>query len=132
MIQQEFEERVIVKVSAKEYEAIETVYMQSDLGKDEFCKLWIEMNFKRVARAKEERATKLKEQMKKEQLFDILNKPYGKNEFGALADHFYSKSEKAVLESIGIHMQQERNGMPFLVSVASVFVDLHKYLKGIQ
>lgn len=67
--------------------------------------------------------------MKKEQLFNILNKPYGKNEFGMLADNFYSKSEKAVLESIGIHMQQERNGIPYFVSVASVLVDLRKYLK---
>lgn len=108
MTQQEFEQRVGMSVNATEYASIENVYMASDLDKDAFCILWEKMNFKRVARAREERATKLKEQMKKEQLFNILNKPYGKNEFGTLADNFYNKSEKAVLESIGIHMQQEK------------------------
>lgn len=129
MTQQEFEQRVGMSVNATEYASIENVYMASDLDKDAFCILWEKMNFKRVARAREERVAKLKEQMKKEQLFDILNKPYGKNEFGTLVDNFYSKSEKAVLESIGIHMQQERNGIPYFVSVASVLVDLRKYLK---
>ena len=128
MEQQEFEQRVGMSVNATEYASIENVYMASDLDKDAFCVLWKKMNFKRVARAREERATKLKEQMKKEQLFNILNKSYGKYEFGTLADNFYSKREKAVLESIGIHMQQERNAIPYFISVASVLVDLRKYL----
>lgn len=38
MLQNEFEERVGIKVSAKEYEAIEVVYMYADetINKDEF------------------------------------------------------------------------------------------------
>lgn len=39
MNKQEFENRVLVKVSEVEYKAIETVYMNSDLEKDDFCKL---------------------------------------------------------------------------------------------
>lgn len=95
MTQQEFEQRVGMSVNATEYASIENVYMASDLDKDAFCILWEKMNFKRVARAKEERVAKLKEQMKKEQLFDILNKPYGKNEFGTLADKLLQQKRKS-------------------------------------
>lgn len=128
MTQIEFEQRVGMSVNATEYASIENVYMASDLDKDAFCNLWKKMNFKRVARAKEEQATKLKEQMKKEQLFSILNKACNKNDFFKLADNFFNKSEKAVLESIGIHMQQESKGIPYFVSVASVLVDINEYL----
>lgn len=86
------------------------------------------MNFKRVAKAKEELATKLKEQKNKEQLFNILKKPCSINDFCKRADNFYNKKEKAVLESLGIHMQQEINGIPCFVSVASVLFDLRKHL----
>lgn len=49
MLQQEFQDRVKIKVSAQEYAAIEVVYMNSDLEKDEFCKMWAKMNAKRIA-----------------------------------------------------------------------------------
>lgn len=52
MLQHEFESRVGIKVSAKEYAAIEQVYMSSDVEKDEFCKLWAKMNRQRIARIK--------------------------------------------------------------------------------
>lgn len=55
MNKQEFENRVLVKVSEVEYEAIETVYMNSDLEKGEFCKLWCKMNHKRVKAVKEQK-----------------------------------------------------------------------------
>ena len=49
MMQQEFQDRVKIKVSEQEYAAIEVVYMNSDLEKDEFCKMWAKMNAKRIA-----------------------------------------------------------------------------------
>ena len=55
MLQHEFESRVGIEVSAQEYAAIEQVYMNSDVEKDEFCKLWAKMNRKRIARIKAER-----------------------------------------------------------------------------
>lgn len=128
MRQIEFEQRVGMSVNTNEYASIENVYMASDLDKNAFCALWKKMNFKRVARAREEQATKLKEQKKKEQLFNILNKPCSINDFCKMADNFYNKKEKAVLESLGIHMQQEINGIPYFVSVASVLFDLRKHL----
>lgn len=54
MLQQEFENRVKMSVSVEEFNAINHVYMVSDLDKDEFCKMWCKMNFKRVAAAKKE------------------------------------------------------------------------------
>lgn len=39
MTQKEFQDRVKMQVSAGEYTAIEVVYMNSDLEKDEFCKM---------------------------------------------------------------------------------------------
>ena len=41
MTQVEFTNRTQVEVSAKEYAAIEEVYMNSDLDKDAFCKMWV-------------------------------------------------------------------------------------------
>lgn len=49
MLQQEFQDRVKMQVSAQEYAAIEVVYMNSDLEKDEFCKMQAKMNAKRIA-----------------------------------------------------------------------------------
>ena len=129
MTRQEFETRVGMQVDATEYASIENVYMMSDVEKDEFCTLWKKMNYKRVAKANEGQVSKLKEQMKKEQLFNILNKPYSNNAIGELADNYFNRSEKSLLVSIGITMQEERNGIPYFVSVASVLHDVRKYLK---
>lgn len=54
MTKQEFENRTNVQVSLEEYGHIESVYMASDLDKDEFCKMWRKMNKSRVTKAKEE------------------------------------------------------------------------------
>ena len=51
MLQQEFEARVKIHVSYKEYEVISEVYNNSDLNKDEFCREWVRMNQKRVNQA---------------------------------------------------------------------------------
>ena len=54
MTQVEFEKRVEMTISSKEYESIEVVYMNSDLDKDEFCKMWVKMNRSRVEAYKEQ------------------------------------------------------------------------------
>ena len=54
MLKYEFEDRAI-KVSDEEFDSfINPMYMNSDVDKDEFCRLWCKMNFKRVERFKEE------------------------------------------------------------------------------
>lgn len=54
MTKQEFENRVKVQVDANEFEAINTVYMASDVDKDDFCTMWRKMNRSRVEAAKAE------------------------------------------------------------------------------
>ena len=76
MTQQEFTQRVNVEVSNKEFEAINEVYMNSDLDKDEFCKMWVKMNKTRVQNAKVERMFKAKDEAYR----DALHKFYTKND----------------------------------------------------
>lgn len=56
MLQHEFESRVKVQVSAQEYAAIEQVYMNSDLDKDQFCKMWVRINKTHIAQLKAAKA----------------------------------------------------------------------------
>ena len=58
MTQQEFTTLTKVQVTAREYEAIEEVYLNSDLDKYEFAKMWMKMNKSRVRAAKEEARAK--------------------------------------------------------------------------
>lgn len=76
MTQQEFTQRVNVEVSNKEFEAINEVYMNSDLDKDEFCNMWVKMNKTRVENAKVERMIKAKDEAYR----DALHKFYTKND----------------------------------------------------
>ena len=60
MTQQEFTSRTKVEIadnrnwaiSNAEFAAIHTVYMNSDLDKDAFCKAWVRMNRQRIANFK--------------------------------------------------------------------------------
>ena len=76
MTKQEFTNRTQVEVSNEEFEAINEVYMNSDLDKDEFCKMWVKMNKTRVQNAKVERMIKAKDEAYR----DALHKFYTKND----------------------------------------------------
>lgn len=76
MTQQEFTNRTNVEVSYNEFNAIHEVYMNSDLDKDEFCKMWVKMNKTRVQNAKVERMIKAKDEAYR----DALHKFYTKND----------------------------------------------------
>lgn len=131
MTQKEFTQRVEVSVSSTEYAAIETVYMNSDLDKDEFCKLWIKMNYKRVGKAKEERIAKEKEEMLKGQLFMIATKSKC-NDLTKLACCFYTNKEKKTLERVGIYMEEEIDGINRFKSVSTITYEVKKYLNIIK
>lgn len=128
MTQQEFTKRVGMSVDATEYAAIEIVYMNSDLDKDEFCKLWVKMNHRRVSKAKEERTAREKKEMLKDQLFMIAVKPKY-NDLTKLADNFYTNREKEILEKIGLSMQEEIDGIKRFKSVSCLTYEVKKYLK---
>lgn len=58
-----------MQVSEREYEAIEIVYLNSDLGKDEFCKMWVKMNKSRVEKA-------LQEEKKRRDRADLIDRAW--------------------------------------------------------
>lgn len=81
MTKQEFTQRVNVEVSNKEFEAINEVYMNSDLDKDEFCKMWVKMNKTRVEKAKVESMNKAKDEAYRDALHKFYTKNNDVNEF---------------------------------------------------
>lgn len=78
MLQQEFFERTGVEVSNYEFDAIHEVYMNSDLDKDEFCKVWCKMNASRVKRAKAEKKVAKRKAARNERLQKWFDKNYAK------------------------------------------------------
>lgn len=60
MTQQEFETRAIA-VSADEFERINAMYMESELDKDQFCKVWRRLNPTRVKTSKRDAARENKQ-----------------------------------------------------------------------
>ena len=130
MRQQEFESRVLVQVSTEEYVHIEQVYMNSDLDKDEFCKLWRQMNRTRVNEAIEKsKARKVKEEQN-EKLWYIVSKYEGKS-YNWLVENFANdalgKREKAVLNEVGIEIEQ---GYSRFKDMMSVIYEVRQYLKA--
>lgn len=81
MTQQEFTNRTNVEVSYNEFNAIHEVYMNSDLDKDEFCKMWVKMNKTRVQNAKVERMFKAKDEAYRDALHKFYTKNVDVNEF---------------------------------------------------
>ena len=81
MTQQEFTQRTNVQVSNTEFDAIHEVYMNSDLDKDEFCKMWVKMNKTRVQNAKVERMIKQKDEAYRDALHKFYTKNNDVNEF---------------------------------------------------
>lgn len=105
MTQKEFEIRAM-EVTSKEFESINVVYMNSDLDKDEFCKMWCKMNHKRVKAYKEAKRNAEIESDNKSKVFDIYQNIYTgltyDQKFSLMATQVLKKDEKAFLDSIGI------------------------------
>lgn len=103
---QEFQSRTQVSVDVSEFESITTVYMQSDVDKDTFCKMWCKMNATRVMAAKE--------QAKKQQTIDkvfsmVMTNPEWTDveHYNDIAVAVLSSKDKALIESIGISLESE-------------------------
>lgn len=101
MLQKEFEERAM-KVTAEEYSSINAVYEKCDLEKDEFCKLWVRMNYKRVRAYKEARKQAQFEQAKKDTLFNLYW-VMRNDGFSCVSDTLSCK-EQAILKDAGFEI----------------------------
>lgn len=74
MMYSEFVERTGMNVSSAEFDAIVEVYNNSDVDKDEFCKLWVKMNFNRVATYKAKKAKEEKQHKVWENMHEVYTK----------------------------------------------------------
>lgn len=130
MTQQEFETRTQVNVSWKEFDAINEVYMNGDLDKDAFCKMWCKMNASRVLAAKIDRIAAEYEQANRDFAWGICNSGYTQKEFNELADNFFNKYEKHFLETrLHISMQALNSwGIPYFRAVNEVIWECNKFL----
>lgn len=122
MTQKEFFDRVEVEVSAKEFEAINEVYMNSDLDKDEFCRMWKKMNKTRVHAARCEVARLRELQTLKEIAWTMYQRISGmENTHLRLAQATLCRQEKNFLYGIGVEVTDSMN-------LTTVWYKLAQYL----
>jgi hypothetical protein len=128
MTQQEFTNRTQVEVSYNEFNAIHEVYMNSDLDKDEFCKMWVKMNKTRVQRAKEEAKAEAYEAKKREFLYDFINQDF---DWSKLVAEYVSYEESKKFKAYGFDVEEPyfNTGIKCFKSISTFVYEIKKYLK---
>jgi hypothetical protein len=127
MTQQEFTQRTNVQVSNTEFDAIHEVYMNSDLDKDEFCKMWVKMNKTRVENAKVERMMKQKEEAYRDALHKFYTKTNDSNEFQTPICYVkISAYEVQAMSHAGINVANEGGRIKLL---SDIRYEIGKYLR---
>lgn len=135
MLQSEFENIVKMTVSPAEFEAINTVYMNSDLNKWEFGALWIQMNKSRVAKAKEEAKAKEKLEKLHEKLWNIIGK-YGWKDYQwkerMLVYSVLTTREQNTVEEAGLNMKEYDSyaGHYVYKRMSTMLFEIRRYLKA--
>ena len=128
---QEFQSRTQVRVNAAEFESINNVYMNADVDKDVFCKMWCKMNASRVKAAKKE--------IKKQQTIDkvlsmmMVNPEWTDVEhYNDIAVAVLSSKDKALIESIGISLESEpdNNGFRHFKRFRELRPEINAFLKN--
>ena len=128
---QEFQSRTQVSVDVSEFESITTVYMQSDVDKDTFCKIWRKMNATRVMDAKG--------QAKKQQTIDkvfsmVMTNPEWTDveHYNDIAVAVLSSKDKYLIESIGISLESEpdNNGFRHFKRFRELRPEINAFLKN--
>lgn len=128
---QEFQSRIQVSVDVSEFESFTTVYMQSDVDKDTFCKMWRKMNATRVMAAKG--------QAKKQQTIDkvfsmVMTNPEWTDveHYNDIAVAVLSSNDKALIESIGISLESEpdNNGFRHFKRFRELRPEINAFLKN--
>lgn len=129
MMQSEFQERVQMQVSPAEYANIEKVYLESDLNKDDFCKLWVKMNQSRVNKAKAEARARAEKEALRDKAWEIISKYGGVWNCQQPASKFLKKRERAFCESIGIKVRDMENEY-LSTTLSTVIYELRKFCKA--
>lgn len=135
MTTQEFTTRTGVTVTPKEFDAIHEVYANSEIDKDEFCKMWCKMNPARVAAAKAEKAQQEERNARKAEAAElaayICNTVCGRDT--SIYCHIHTVLPKRILKRIsalGVEtMGQTCYGLCYLRTVGDMYRDL-LYITG--
>lgn len=130
MTQQEFENRVKMQVSCDEYKSIEQVYCNSDVDKDEFCRLWVKMNYKRVFAAREEQKRIEGLQALNEKVWDIYYKYNHRDaiwKMVSLPCDVLTKKEIGILTKADIYY--DYIGFDRCNNMSGLLCEIHDYLK---
>lgn len=128
---QEFQSRTQVSVDVSEFESITMVYMQSDVDKDTFCKMWRKMNATRVMAAK----GKAKKQQTIDKVFSmVMTNPEWTDveHYNDIAVAVLSSKDKALIESIGISLESEpdNNGFRHFKRFRELRPEINAFLKN--
>lgn len=131
MTQQEFQERTQVSVNTTEFDAINMVYMNADVDKDVFCKMWCKMNASRVKAAKEQE----KKQITIDKVLSMVmtNAEWSDVEhYNTIAVSVLSDKEQSLLEAIGISLESEPNdeGVRHFKRFGELRTEIHNFLKS--
>lgn len=109
MTQQEFTQRTNVEVSYEEFNAINEVYNNCDVDKDEFCKMWCKMNRSRVIAAKVKKAAEEREQEQKMRLADLYWTLFydlkAEEKFTLMGCEVLSKPDRIFVESMDFNTE---------------------------
>ena len=130
MTQQEFTTRTKVEVDYIEFNAIDMVYMNSDLDKDEFCKLWVKMNKTRVEMAKAKAKAAAEEEAKREYLYNFINQDF---DWEKLAPEYVSYDESKKFKALGFDIEEYDHflGVHRFKTISSFVYEIKQYLKAI-
>lgn len=129
MLQQEFEARVKVQVSYKEYESINEVYNISDLDKDEFCKMWVRMNSERVNRAIAEEKERQRLAALKDKVWDIIIlHRYNYKALQKPASEVLTLRQKNLCESVGVKVKDVEEYPYLSTTLSTVVFKLQKFV----
>ncbi len=127
MTKKEFTTRTLVEVSDLEYMCIEDVYMNSDLNKDEFCKIWCKMNASRVQMAKDKKAEEERKQILRHTMWSIVNYGYTQAEFEADACDILNIDQREACRKVGIDLF-DYSYPKFTKSVSRICYEVKQYL----
>lgn len=118
MTHKEFTDRVKMTVSMDEFASINEVYMNSDLDKDAFCRIWVKMNKSRVLKARAEQA-ELREKQTLREMAWALYQQISRIEDAHMkdAEATLNHAQKNLLRGLNIGFECR--------SLTSVWYDLH-------
>ena len=131
MTQQEFQTRVQMEVLPEEFDAINIVYLNCNLDKDDFCKMWVKMNESRVKKAIAEAKKAQREAERKDRAYKISEKLRNLSTWHEeLADNMLGVNDKKWLSNEGFEMQEMGwNGVRRFKTGWELYVELHNTFK---